>query len=121
MASTEKIKFPPLLAMSVVKKSPRSEYGHSFTPKVKMVPVSNIKLAPSFLYRRPPDNVRGQPRENFQAGFVPAVRYGGSKDYVFLHNNSFYGNTRPKRSYFIVRPDWVSEKEVEVRKNNPFS
>lgn len=119
MAATEQVKLPPLLAMSLVKKCPRSEYGHSFTPKVKMIPVSNVKLAPSFLYRRPPDYVRGQPRANIQAGFVPAVRYGGSKDYVFLNNNSCYSNTRVKRSYFIIRPDWVSENEV--KKNNPFS
>ena len=120
MAGKEKLKLPPLLAMSLTSKScpARSEYGHSFTPKVKLVQPS-IKLAPSFMYRRPPDFVRGHPRESFHPGFVPAARSGGKTDYVFSHNNSFYSNTQYKRTYFTVRPDWVSEKSVS--KNNPLS
>ena len=115
----EKIKLPPLLCMTVNKADPsRSEYGNSFTPKVKLVQ-SHIKLASSFMYRRPPEYVRGQPRVSFQPGFVPAARNGGLGDYVFLNNNSFYNSTREGRTYFTVRPDWVSERSV--RKNNPFS
>ena len=71
------------------------------------------------MYRRPPDYVRGQPRQSFLPGFVPAVRYGGLGDYVFLHNNAFYYGTKERRRYFTIRPDWISEREV--RKNNPFS
>ena len=79
----------------------------------------NIKLASSFMYRRPPDYVRGQPRESFQPGFVPAARSGGLGNYAFLHSNAFYSITKEGRTYFTVRPDWVSERAV--RKNNPFS
>ena len=96
----------------------RSEYRFSFTPKVKLVQ-PHIKLASSFMYRRPPDSIRGQPRESFQPGFVPAARSGWLDDYVFLHSNAFYSNNKEKRTYFTVRPDWVSERCV--RKNNPFS
>lgn len=115
----EKIKLPPLLSMTVNKTDPsRSEYRYSFTPKVKLVQ-SHIKLASSFMYRRAPEYVRNQPRESFQPGFVPAARNGGLGDYVFLHSNAFYSSTREGRTYFTVRPDWVSERSV--RKNNPFS
>ena len=115
----EKVKLPPLLCMTVNKTGPaRSEYRFSFTPKVKLVQ-PHIKLASSFMYRRPPDSIRGQPRESFQPGFVPAARSGWLDDYVFLHSNAFYSNNKEKRTYFTVRPDWVSERCV--RKNNPFS
>ena len=115
----EKVKLPPLLCMTVNKTDPStSEYRFSFTPKVKLVQPS-IKLASSFMYRRPPDYVRGQPRESFQPGFVPAARYSGLGDYVFLHSNAFYSSTRGRRTYFTIMPDWVSEQTV--RKNNPFS
>lgn len=115
----EKVKLPPLLSMTVNKRDPsKSEYRFSFTPKVSLVQ-SHIKLASSFMYRRPPEYVRGQPRESFQPGFVPAARTGGLEDYVFLHNNAFYSSNKEGRTYFTVRPDWVSERAV--RKNNPFS
>jgi hypothetical protein len=71
------------------------------------------------MYRRPPEFVHGKARPGVNPGFVPAARSGESKDYHFLHNNSFYSHTSHKRTYFTVRPDWVSEKNV--RKNNPFS
>ena len=115
----ENVKLPPLLCMTVNKAHPsRSEYRFSFTPKVKLVQ-PHIKLASSFMYRRPPEYVRGQPRLSFQPGYVPAARSGGLGDYVFLHSNAFYNGTKEERTYFTVRPDWVSERSV--RKNNPFS
>lgn len=116
---SDEVKLPPLLCMTVNKTDlSKSEYRVSYTPKVKLVQ-PNIKLASSFMYRRPPDYVRGQPRQSFLPGFVPAVRYGGLGDYVFLHNNAFYYGTKERRRYFTIRPDWISEREV--RKNNPFS
>ena len=116
---SDEVKLPPLLCMTVNKTDlSKSEYRVSYTPKVKLVQ-PNIKLASSFMYRRPPDYVRGQPRQSFLPGFVPAVRYGGLGDYVFLHNNGFYYGTKERRRYFTIRPDWISEREV--RKNNPFS
>lgn len=116
---SDKVKLPPLLCMTVNKTDPsKSEYRVSYTPKVKLVQ-PNIKLASSFMYRRPPDYVRGQPRQSFLPGFVSAVRYGGPGDFVFLHNNAFYYGTKERRPYFTIRPDWVSEREV--RKNNPFA
>ena len=115
----EKLKLPPLLAMTVNKSPPvKTEYGDSFTPKTRLIQ-GHIKLGSSFMYRRPPEFVRGQPRASYQPGFVPAARYGGFEDYVFLNNHAFYGSTKGNRTYFTVRPDWVSERSV--RKNNPFS
>ncbi|EDO45536.1 predicted protein [Nematostella vectensis] len=116
----EKLKLPPLLAMTVSKSPPaKSEYGFNFTPKIKNTHISVIKLAPSFMHRRVPDNIRGQPRSGLIPGYVPAARSGEKKDYKFLHNNAFYSRTDHARSYFTIRPDWVSEKDV--RKNNLFS
>jgi len=115
----EKVKLPPLLCMTVNKTDPsRSEYRFSFTPKVKLVQ-PHIKLASSFMYRRTPEYVRGQPRASFHPGFVPAARSGALGDYVFLHSNAFYSSNKEERTYFTVRPDWVSERAVT--KNNPFS
>lgn len=116
--SSNKVTLPSLLSMTVETKKAKSEYSYNFTPKIKHTQV-NVKLAPSFLYRRPPAYVRGQPRPGINPGFVPAVRSGETKDYSFLHSNSFYSSTRNERTYFTIRPDWVSE--TNVRKNNPFS
>lgn len=113
-----KTTLPPLLSMTIKSQESKSEYNHHFTPKMKHTQV-NVKLAPSFMYRRPPAFVRGQPKCAINAGIVPAARSGETKDYRFLHNNSFYSSTQHERAYFTIRPDWVSE--TNVRKNNPFS
>lgn len=117
--SSSSVKLPPLLSMTVAKEPPaKSEYGVHFTPKIKHTQL-NVKLAPSFMYRRAPEFVHGNPRPGVNPGLVPAAQSGETKDYHFLHNNSFYSHTSHRRTYFTVRPDWVSEKDV--RKNNPFS
>ena len=41
----------------------------------------------------------------------PSVRYP-DEDYDYVHDNSFFSLTTARdRGYFIVAPDWVSEKK----------